>query len=79
LQNRVFADAFENYEHLMDFDRYRIYRRKKSKKESPVKNGQVVEGGSFFGVGADFGLQGLASREPGTLRFRLGIPSSGEP
>jgi hypothetical protein len=47
--------------------------------ESPVKNGQVVEGGSFFGVGADFGLQGLASREPGTLRFRLGIPSSGEP
>lgn len=29
LQNRVFADAFENYEHLMDFDRYRIYRRKK--------------------------------------------------
>lgn len=32
LQNRVFADAFENYEHLMDFDRYRIYRRKKVKK-----------------------------------------------
>ena len=32
LQNRVFADAFENYEHLMDFDRYRIYRRKKLKK-----------------------------------------------
>jgi hypothetical protein len=29
LQNRVFADAFENYEHLMDFDRYRIFRRKK--------------------------------------------------
>jgi len=29
LQNRVFADAFENYEHLTDFDRYRIYRRKK--------------------------------------------------
>ena len=29
LQNRVFAEAFENYEHLMDFDRYRIYRRKK--------------------------------------------------
>ncbi len=30
LQNRVFADAFEGYEHLMDFDRYRIYRRKKA-------------------------------------------------
>jgi hypothetical protein len=29
MQNRVFADAFEGYEHLMDFDRYRIYRRKK--------------------------------------------------
>jgi hypothetical protein len=29
LQNRVFADAFEGYEHLMDFDRYRIYRHKK--------------------------------------------------
>lgn len=28
-QNPVFAEAFENYEHLMDFDRYRIYRRKK--------------------------------------------------
>jgi len=27
--NKTFADAFENYEHLMDFDRYRIYRRKK--------------------------------------------------
>jgi len=48
-------------------------------KQSPVKNGQVVEGGSFFGVGADFGLQGLTFREPRTLRFRLGIPSSGEP
>jgi hypothetical protein len=32
MQNRVFADAFENYEHLMDFDRYRIYRHKKKKK-----------------------------------------------
>ena len=30
LQNRTFADAFEGYEHLMDFDRYRIYRRKKT-------------------------------------------------
>jgi hypothetical protein len=29
LQNRTFADTFEGYEHLMDFDRYRIYRRKK--------------------------------------------------
>ena len=29
LQNRTFADAFENYEHLMDFDRYQIYRKKK--------------------------------------------------
>lgn len=29
LQNRDFADAFENYQHLMDFDRYRIYRKKK--------------------------------------------------
>jgi hypothetical protein len=29
LQNRTFADAFEGYDHLMDFDRYRIYRRKK--------------------------------------------------
>ena len=28
-QNRVFADSFENYEHLMDVDRYKIYRRKK--------------------------------------------------
>ena len=28
-QNKVFADAFEGYEHLMDFDRYRIYRHKK--------------------------------------------------
>ena len=25
----VFADAFENYEHLMDVDRYKIYRKKK--------------------------------------------------
>lgn len=31
LQNRVFADAFEDYEHLMDFDRYIIYRRKRRK------------------------------------------------
>jgi len=30
LQNRTFADAFEGYDHLMDFDRYRIYRRKKA-------------------------------------------------
>ena len=30
-QNKVFADAFENYEHLMDFDRYRIFRKKKKK------------------------------------------------
>jgi hypothetical protein len=28
-QNKVFADAFEHYEHLMDVDRYKIYRRKK--------------------------------------------------
>jgi hypothetical protein len=28
-QNKVFADAFAGYEHLMDFDRYRIFRRKK--------------------------------------------------
>ena len=28
-QNKVFADAFERYEHLMDFDRYKIYRQKK--------------------------------------------------
>jgi hypothetical protein len=28
-QNKVFAKAFTHYEHLMDFDRYRIYRRKK--------------------------------------------------
>jgi len=32
MQNQVFADAFEGYEHLMDFDRYRIYRHKKKKK-----------------------------------------------
>jgi hypothetical protein len=32
MQNRVFADAFEGYEHLMDFDRYRIYRHKRKKK-----------------------------------------------
>lgn len=29
MQNRVFADAFEGYEHFMDVDRYKIYRRKK--------------------------------------------------
>jgi hypothetical protein len=28
-QNKVFDDAFAHYEHLMDFDRYQIYRRKK--------------------------------------------------
>jgi hypothetical protein len=28
-QNPVFAEAFKSYEHLMDFDRYRIFRRKK--------------------------------------------------
>jgi hypothetical protein len=28
-QNKVFADAFTHYEHLMDFDRYRIYRKKR--------------------------------------------------
>lgn len=28
-QNKVFADTFEQYEHLMDLDRYKIYRRKK--------------------------------------------------
>ncbi|MBS0223485.1 MAG: hypothetical protein JSR91_22375 [Proteobacteria bacterium] len=28
-QNKTFADAFTHYEHLMDFDRYQIYRRKK--------------------------------------------------
>jgi len=28
-QNKTFADAFENYEHLMDVDRYKIYRKKK--------------------------------------------------
>jgi len=28
-QNRTFAATFENYDHLVDFDRYRIYRRKK--------------------------------------------------
>ncbi len=28
-QNQTFSDAFENYEHLMDFDRYKIYRKKK--------------------------------------------------
>jgi hypothetical protein len=31
-QNKVFADAFEGYDHLMDFDRYRIFRRKNLKK-----------------------------------------------
>ena len=30
-QNKVFADAFEHYEHLMDVDRYKIYRKKKVK------------------------------------------------
>ena len=29
-QNEVFAAAFKDYEHLMDYDRYKIYRRKKS-------------------------------------------------
>jgi hypothetical protein len=28
-QNKVFAGAFAHYEHLMDFDRYDIYRKKK--------------------------------------------------
>ncbi len=28
-QNRVFADAFKGYEHLMDVERYKIYRKKK--------------------------------------------------
>lgn len=28
-QNKVFADAFEGYEHLTDVERYKIYRRKK--------------------------------------------------
>jgi hypothetical protein len=28
-QNKVFADAFESYEHLMDVERYKIYRRKR--------------------------------------------------
>jgi len=28
-QNKVFADAFELYEPLMDFDRYKIFRKKK--------------------------------------------------
>jgi hypothetical protein len=28
-QNRTFAEAFERYEHFMDVDRYKIYRRKK--------------------------------------------------
>ena len=28
-QNKVFAEAFEGYEHLMDVERYKIYRRKK--------------------------------------------------
>ena len=28
-QNPVFAEAFKNYEFLMDYDRYKIYRRKK--------------------------------------------------
>ncbi len=28
-QNKVFTDTFEGYEHLMDFDRYKIYRKKK--------------------------------------------------
>lgn len=31
-QNKVFADAFESYQHLMDFDRYRIFKRKKKAK-----------------------------------------------
>jgi len=31
-QNKIFADAFERYEHLMDFDRYKIYRKKKKKR-----------------------------------------------
>jgi hypothetical protein len=33
-QNRTFADAFENYEHLMDFDRYKIYRKKQRRRPS---------------------------------------------
>jgi hypothetical protein len=28
-QNKTFANAFEGYEHLMDYERYKIYRRKK--------------------------------------------------
>jgi hypothetical protein len=30
-QNKVFAETFEGYEHLMDFDRYKIFKRKKKK------------------------------------------------
>ncbi|MBV8392137.1 MAG: hypothetical protein JOY81_03040, partial [Alphaproteobacteria bacterium] len=30
-QNKTFADAFDGYEHLMDYERYKIYRRKKIK------------------------------------------------
>jgi hypothetical protein len=43
MQNRVFADAFEGYEHLMDFDRYRIYRRKKNGPPPPA-HGEGKEG-----------------------------------
>jgi hypothetical protein len=28
-QNKTFSEGFEDYEHLMDFDRYRIFRKKK--------------------------------------------------
>ncbi len=43
MQNRIFADAFEGYEHLMDFDRYRIYRRKKNGPPPPA-HGESKEG-----------------------------------
>ena len=28
-QNPVFAEGFKHYEHLMDLDRYKIYRKRK--------------------------------------------------
>ncbi|PWT89907.1 MAG: hypothetical protein C5B56_06325 [Proteobacteria bacterium] len=36
-QNKVFADAFEHYEHLMDVDRYKIYRKKKRTEPSTAR------------------------------------------
>ena len=48
-QNKTFADAFEHYEHLMDVDRYKIYRKKKknglgSRSQRPITLARCASG-----------------------------------